>query len=785
MTIAQTTDRPVVSILMLCHNEAVFVRRAIRSVLAQTIADPVEILLLDDASVDGSAAIVEAEVAAAARPDMTLRIIRSDENLGNAAAFVTALRAARGRHYHVLDCDDYWIDPEKLRTQVALLEAHPDLAGVAHRAIIRAETDGTESFHPQQDPAKAVLGFEDLVQGGIYFHTSAMLFRNSFYNPATDSVDLPPIFDDVRGDTIRLYVHASLGGIYYVPQTMSVYDDHRGGIWTALDWPGRRDLLRNLHTRLHDHGYLADMGSEKAAEFLAARLAEINAYAPTSLRPISLHPDQVASAPRQRLTAVSRISSVLDLEIQLSSLTAERKHEDALRLVYRFLAALSYDRNIARAARARRLTSFEIDWHCANIGTRIGEALKILPPPCDAAAAAEGPVVILVSGVTDDREGLWDQTRDMIAFWRDRRRIVLMSTELRRTVPDIQDRVGADVELLLNTDQLLVEKAAWVMWHLARLKPSQVLVNPARNDVAIAAGLRPEHAPAIHRLAPRDGGFAIGIHSPAVTGFVARRPHDIAALHLLAPGREIVHLPLLAPGALPDAPPPPSTDGSVPLVTATAGQARDGFEAAYDYGLDVVVPALLARGVRRHVHFGDLSDAMVNRIRKALLRRGLPPEGFVHEAWPGGTAADPAAGLGAALRETGVSVFFQGFPYPETGPVMAALAAGLPVVAHRSYLHPMLLLADLCPEGAPVWATPEELAAILHAISPEWIAAHAERVRAHAAPLASAETVMAVRGADPMQPVAPEAIPVLAVPDSRDELRRLMSELTSMTIFTA
>jgi len=143
-------DRPLLSILLLCHNEAVFIRRAMRSILAQSLDWPVEIILMDDASVDGSAALVQAEMAAAGRPGYSLRVIRSEKNLGNGAAFVTALQAARGQYYHVLDGDDFWIDPDKLRKQLALLEATPSLAGVAHRAIVRTASDGTESFHPQQ-----------------------------------------------------------------------------------------------------------------------------------------------------------------------------------------------------------------------------------------------------------------------------------------------------------------------------------------------------------------------------------------------------------------------------------------------------------------------------------------------------------------------------------------------------------------------------------------------------------------------------------------------------------
>ena len=765
-------SRPVVSVLLLCRNEAVFIRRAIRSALAQSIDRPVEIIVMDDASSDGSADLARAEMAAANRPEFELKVIRSEANLGNAAAFVMALEAARGQFYHVLDGDDFWIDPDKLRRQVALLEAQPTLAGVGHRTILRSSEDGTESFYPQYDPLKPVLHFEDLLTGALYFHTSAMLFRNSFYDPATDKVSVPAIFRDVRGDMIRLLVHASQGGIFYLPQTMSVYDDHQGGIWTGLDWPGRRDLLSNLYTRLFEHGYLAAMGDAKAAAYLADRLAGIAAYAPSSLRPISLYPEQVMATAHHRLTEVSRISSMLDLETQLSTLTAAKRYEDALRLVFRFLSAIGYDRNIARMGRARRLISPEIDWHCAHIGGLIAAAQNILPVAVDPQEVADGPVVLVVSGMTEDRDGMWDTTREMIELWRGQARIVVLSTELLPTMPDIQDRVGAGVELLLNTDQGLVEKTAWLIWHVAQLKPSRILVNPSRNDVVIAAGLRREHAPRIDLVGTYATGYLPCVMSYALDGYVARRPYDLAWFHKQAPARELVHLPRLLLGT--ETVPAPLQAG-LPLVTATASLSEDGMAAPYDYSLHLMIPILLKSGAYRHIHAGPLSDAMRNRIHKELIRQDMPPEAFVHLPEP--------ANIGADLRAAGATLFLQAFPWPETAPLLSAMSAGLPVLAHRNYLHPALSLVDLCPSGTPEWADGDQLGAIIRSIDPDWIAAQSAAVCAHVGVHLSGAALRASLGEAFLRPVDPATLPDLPVPDAPQDLRRLMSELMQITLF--
>lgn len=192
----------LLSVLVLCHNEDTFLRRCLRSILAQDLSVPIEVILLDDASTDNSVAVAEAEMAAVSRSNLQFRIIRHQTNQGNAAAFVTALGAARGKYYHVLDADDYWIDPEKLAVQISILEADRTLAGVGHRTIVRNLRDGSETYVPQPEPHKTVLEFEDFLFGGWYFHTSAMMLRNPCIDPLGPVAILPAIFNDVRGDTV-------------------------------------------------------------------------------------------------------------------------------------------------------------------------------------------------------------------------------------------------------------------------------------------------------------------------------------------------------------------------------------------------------------------------------------------------------------------------------------------------------------------------------------------------------------------------------------------------------
>ncbi len=102
------------------YNVASYIEATINSVLAQTFTD-FELLVLDDCSTDGTAAIVER----LATTDARLRFFRNPHNLGRAGTDNVALAHATGEYIAKMDGDDI-CHPERLARQVAYLEQHPD-----------------------------------------------------------------------------------------------------------------------------------------------------------------------------------------------------------------------------------------------------------------------------------------------------------------------------------------------------------------------------------------------------------------------------------------------------------------------------------------------------------------------------------------------------------------------------------------------------------------------------------------------------------------------------------
>lgn len=105
------TEEPRCSVVIPTYGHEAYIADCLRSVQAQTVED-IEILVIDDCSPDGTAAVVS-EIAAG---DPRVRYIAQERNLGVAAARNRGVSEARSNWVAFLDSDDVWL-PGKLERQ--------------------------------------------------------------------------------------------------------------------------------------------------------------------------------------------------------------------------------------------------------------------------------------------------------------------------------------------------------------------------------------------------------------------------------------------------------------------------------------------------------------------------------------------------------------------------------------------------------------------------------------------------------------------------------------------
>ena len=134
------SDETVVSILLVCYNAKRYLEGCLNSV-REKVTVPYEVILLDNASVDGTADFVQDQFS-------WVRLLRSDENLGFTKGNNFVERYARGKYYLLLNPDTVLLSD--ITPAIRLLEQDRTIGIVGGEALRgTGETGITTGWFPR------------------------------------------------------------------------------------------------------------------------------------------------------------------------------------------------------------------------------------------------------------------------------------------------------------------------------------------------------------------------------------------------------------------------------------------------------------------------------------------------------------------------------------------------------------------------------------------------------------------------------------------------------------
>jgi len=162
-----------VSCIIPCYNAERFLGEAIESVIAQTLS-PTEIIVIDDGSTDGSAAV-------AARYADRVKYLHQ-HNAGPAAARNRGVELSRGDFVAFLDADDLW-HSEKLERQAARFAARPELEACVTHLTAFWEDEVRHEQEALQGHARTRSSLPGYVMQTMLAHRSAFA-KTGTLNPA-------------------------------------------------------------------------------------------------------------------------------------------------------------------------------------------------------------------------------------------------------------------------------------------------------------------------------------------------------------------------------------------------------------------------------------------------------------------------------------------------------------------------------------------------------------------------------------------------------------------------
>jgi len=169
----------LVSIIVPVLNRRDVIMETLESVRTQTYT-PIELLVIDDGSSDGTAESVAGWIAV--HPEAGGSLIRFEKNVGKCAAVNAGMESASGEYLMVLDSDDVLL-PDTIAREVEFLREHPDCGMVFGRAFVlrdgrrTAETMGMFGGEKLIADVKSFHG--DLLFNGNVVISSSALMRHA------------------------------------------------------------------------------------------------------------------------------------------------------------------------------------------------------------------------------------------------------------------------------------------------------------------------------------------------------------------------------------------------------------------------------------------------------------------------------------------------------------------------------------------------------------------------------------------------------------------------------
>jgi len=173
---------PRVSVIITTHNRPALLPAAIRS--ARTAARDVEIIVVDDASCDDTAAVCKSI--------SDIKYLRVDRNQGVAGARNIGLVASTANYISFLDDDDVRL-PDSLDRQIETLEQNPDAAFAYGQAI--PESSNGERGRAQPDGVRTGDIFWQLLTHN-FIPCGSVVFRRSVVSKIGLLDDAIPGLDD-------------------------------------------------------------------------------------------------------------------------------------------------------------------------------------------------------------------------------------------------------------------------------------------------------------------------------------------------------------------------------------------------------------------------------------------------------------------------------------------------------------------------------------------------------------------------------------------------------------
>lgn len=215
----------LLSVCIRTHNQERFIREALDSVLCQKVTFAFDVIVSDDASSDGTVAILQEY---ASQYPSVVRLLLSETNLGGPNNLKRVIEASSAKYVTCLDGDDFYTDEYKLQKQVDFLENNPKFAACFHNTWY-VDSKGSKLGLFNKPNFHAIHDAREFIKERWFVPIHSAVMRREY-------VEFPEWYNTVMNDDY--VVHLSVvrhAPYYYLPDVMVAYRRHNENISLAYN----------------------------------------------------------------------------------------------------------------------------------------------------------------------------------------------------------------------------------------------------------------------------------------------------------------------------------------------------------------------------------------------------------------------------------------------------------------------------------------------------------------------------------------------------------------------
>lgn len=175
-----------IDVVVLSYNHEAYIEQNIVSILSQKTRCQFNLLIADDCSTDGTREVIQKWV----EKDSRVFLIPSERNLGSVENARNAIGICRSDYLAFCEGDDFWLDEEKLQTQLDFLKMNPSF-GMVHGDVSYFH-QGKKSLGGSVNQSKGVrfpsgkIFNEYLVNDKLFIFTASVMIKRELFIQCAD-----------------------------------------------------------------------------------------------------------------------------------------------------------------------------------------------------------------------------------------------------------------------------------------------------------------------------------------------------------------------------------------------------------------------------------------------------------------------------------------------------------------------------------------------------------------------------------------------------------------------